>query len=99
MRPTIFTFFYHIPSAMTEGKWNTVQTTLNNEKSAAQRAIIAHYRGSEYPSQVEIWLKRKMRTAPNGAPSKVKKFLCKEKDKWVYEATRILEGETEAAAT
>lgn len=87
----MYSFYYHIPSAMMEGKWNVVLNANNNEKWAASRAVIVHYRGSEYPSEVEVWLKRKARTSPAGNPPKIKKFLCVEKDKWVYDAQRIPE--------
>lgn len=88
----MFNFYYHIPSAMTEGKWNLVQHTMNNDKHAAARAVVIHYRGSEYPSEVEVWVKRKARTAPNGAPPKVKKFMARETGKWIYDITRIPEA-------
>lgn len=55
----IFNFQYHIPSAMTEGKWNWIQYQHNNPKSAAGRAVLSHYRGSERPGDVEIWVRKK----------------------------------------
>lgn len=44
---------------MTQGKWNWIQYQHNNPKSAAGRAVLSHYRGSERPNEVEIWLRKK----------------------------------------
>lgn len=91
----MYNFYYHIPSAMVSGKWNLVQNANNNEKWAASRAVVVHFRGSEYPAEVEVWIRRKARNSPNGSAPKVKKFLCTEKSTWVYDVQRI--PETEAA--
>jgi len=88
----MYSFYYHIPSAMTEGKWNLVTWTQNNDKYAAARSVVVHYRGSEYPSEVEVWIKRKAR-AMGQAPSKVKKFKAREVEKWTYAVERIPDQE------
>lgn len=84
----MYNFYYHIPSAMIDGKWNMVQNANNNEKWAASRAVVVHFRGSEYPQEVEVWIRRNAR-----GKAKIKKFMCREKGTWMYDAQRITEAE------
>lgn len=65
-----FQFFFNIPSTMPPDRWSMVVHTLNNDKSAAGRAVVQHYRGSEMPYQVEVHVCKNRK--------KIRKFLVKD---------------------
>jgi hypothetical protein len=104
-----YNFHYHIPSAMTQNKWNIVVHQNSNEKSAVMRAVTLHYRGgSEYPDEVEVWLKRRAGQGPQskGKVTKIKRFYCRKKGEGnngggptgiMYEVERL--ADVEACAT
>lgn len=83
----MFNFFYHIPSAMTDSKWNQLQYPYNNEFYAASAAIQRHYRGTESPVQLEIWIKRKAKT--NSTKVKVRRFQATQNGKWSYDVVKL----------
>lgn len=91
-----YNFHYHIPSAMVDGKWNIVVHQNSNEKSAAGRAVTLHYRGgSEYPDEVEVWLKRRAGQGPQskGKVTKTKRFYCRKKEGPSGDPTMLYEVE------
>lgn len=53
-----FRYQYHIPSAMMAGKWNWFEHQFNNPRSIVGRVILTHFRGSDLPEAVEIWIKQ-----------------------------------------
>lgn len=77
----MFNFQYHIPSAMSEGKWGWIQHEFNLDRDVASRAVMTHFRGSDYPAEVEIWVRRAKKR--NGKQV-VRKFRCVEDGRMVY---------------
>lgn len=75
---------------MMKDRWTWVQHESSNERSAALRAIMNHYRGSEFPAVVEIWLKR---NRTKGSHGKVRKFLATENGRMVYDIKIVKEEE------
>lgn len=77
----MFNFDYHIPSAMNENSWAFLQHDSPSPASAAIRAISRHYRGSESPATIEIWI----RVRKKGRSQKIRKFLGEENGKNCYD--------------
>jgi hypothetical protein len=72
---------------MAEGKWNRIQHQASNEKYVASKAVVQHFRGSEYPDSVVVWIKR----GQNGTV--IRKFIATEKGRHVYD-TQVIREET-----
>jgi len=85
----MFNFFYHIPSAMPKDKWTIFPHAYNDAKTASRAAILMHYRGSVYPEEIEIWIRRKSKG--NSQISKINRFHAREAGDMRYEIERILE--------
>ncbi len=76
----MYAYQYHIPSAMAANKWNTLVYVNSNQKWAAVHAVIVHFRGSTYPAQCEVMLKK------GSGKSKIRTYICKEIEPGKYEA-------------
>lgn len=87
MKIKMFNFYYHIPSAMIEGKWNLFSYPYNNEKYAGASAIVRHYRGMESPEELIIWIKRKSKA--NNAKVQIRRFRAVQNGKYTYDLQRV----------
>jgi hypothetical protein len=76
-----FQFFFNIPASMPADRWTMVVHTLNNDKSAAGRAVIQHFRGSELPFEVEIHVCKNKK--------KIRKFLVRDLGEGRQEVIRL----------
>jgi hypothetical protein len=77
----VFQFFYNIPSTMPHDRWVLLTHTLNNDKSAAGRAVLQHYRGSIQPEEVEIHIAK--------GKKKIRKFKVRDLGEGKVEVTRL----------
>lgn len=84
MMMNLITFYYHIPSAMNEGRWNYFKTATDvPDEELARRAALHHFRGIEdKPHDFEIWIKR----IPKG---RVRTFKAQEDPDLVYAVSRL----------
>lgn len=83
----MFNFQYHIPSSMPENRWNWIQHDNASFKEAASKAVRKHFRGSEFPAQTDIWIRR----AVKQRKEKIRKFRAVENGREVYDIQVVRE--------